>query len=105
MDKFKEAFEKALKGGGRFSEVANNCVGSCVAQFDEKCADVVIELANWDTSKVREKLLRDIDAHVASVREAKISELTSSYEEKLKLSLAGPVEALLDGANSDTWPS
>ncbi|CAJ2663638.1 unnamed protein product [Trifolium pratense] len=105
LDRFKEAFEKALKGGGRFSEAANNCVESCVAQFDEKCADVVIELANWDTSKVREKLLRDIDAHVASVREAKISELTSSYEEKLKLSLSGPVEALLDGANSDTWPS
>ncbi|GAU48113.1 hypothetical protein TSUD_351190 [Trifolium subterraneum] len=105
LDRFKEAFEKALKGGGRFAEVANNCVGSCVAQFDEKCADVVIELAKWDTSKVREKLLRDIDAHVTSVREAKISELTSSYEEKLKQSLSGPVEALLDGANSDTWPS
>ncbi|WJX86396.1 Cell wall protein rhd3 [Trifolium repens] len=105
LDKFKEAFEKDVKGGEKFSEAANNCVGSCVAQFDEKCADVVIELANWDTSKVREKLLRDIDAHVASVREAKISELTSSYEEKLRQSLSGPVEALLDGANSDTWPS
>lgn len=43
-------------------------------------ADVVIEKANWDTSKVREKLRRDIDAHVASVRAAKLSELTSSYE-------------------------
>jgi hypothetical protein len=38
LDKFKEAFEKALKGGEKFSEAANNCVGSCVAQFDEKCA-------------------------------------------------------------------
>lgn len=26
-------------------------------------------------------------------------------QEKLKLALSGPVEALLDGANSDTWPS
>ena len=105
LDKFKETFEKALKGGERFSPAANKCTESCMTQFDEASADVVIELADWDTSKVREKLLRDIDAHVASVREAKISELTSSYEEKLKVALSGPVEALLDGANSDTWPS
>lgn len=26
-------------------------------------------------------------------------------QEKLKEALSGPVEALLDGANSDTWPS
>ncbi|XP_004510375.1 protein ROOT HAIR DEFECTIVE 3 [Cicer arietinum] len=105
LDKFKETFEKALKGGERFSPAANTCIESCMAQFDEASADVVIEQANWDASKVREKLLRDIDAHVASVREAKISELTSSYEDKLKIALSGPVEALLDGANSDTWPS
>lgn len=43
-------------------------------------ADVVVEKADWDTSKVREKLRRDIDAHVASVRAAKLSELTTSYQ-------------------------
>ncbi|KAF1898513.1 hypothetical protein Lal_00032093 [Lupinus albus] len=105
LDKFKETFDKALERGEGFSEAANNCIEFCMAQFDKACADVVIEQANWDTYKVREKLQRDIDAHVASVRAAKISELTSSYEEKLKESLSGPVEALLDGANSDTWPS
>lgn len=43
-------------------------------------SDVIIEQSNWDTSKAREKLQRDIDAHAASVRAAKLSELTSSYE-------------------------
>lgn len=43
-------------------------------------SDVVIEQANWDASKAREKLQRDIDAHVASIRAAKLSELTTSYE-------------------------
>ncbi|RZB97739.1 Protein ROOT HAIR DEFECTIVE 3-like 1 isoform C [Glycine soja] len=105
LDKFKEAFDKALKGGEGFSVAANNCIGSGLVQFDEACTDVVIEQTNWDTSKVREKLLRDIDAYVATVRATKISELTSSYEEKLKQALSGPVEALLDGANRDTWPS
>lgn len=28
-----------------------------------------------------------------------------SLQEKLKEALSGPVETLLDGANSDTWPS
>ncbi|XP_057459098.1 protein ROOT HAIR DEFECTIVE 3-like [Lotus japonicus] len=105
LDKFKEAFEKALNGGDEFSAAANNCIGAHMAQFDEGCADVVVEMTKWDTSKVREKLRHDIDVHVASVRAAKLSELTSSYEEKLKEALSGPVETLLDGANSDTWPS
>ncbi|KAK7261718.1 hypothetical protein RIF29_28036 [Crotalaria pallida] len=105
LDKFKEAFEKALNEGEAFSTAANNCIASYMAQFDEASADVVIEVANWDTSKVREKLQRDIDAHVASVHSAKMSELTSSYEEKLKMALSGPIDALLDGANNDTWPS
>lgn len=42
--------------------------------------DVVIQQANWDSSKVREKLRRDIDAHVAAVCAAKLSELTNLYE-------------------------
>ncbi|ESW07547.1 hypothetical protein PHAVU_010G139100 [Phaseolus vulgaris] len=105
LDKFKVAFDKALNGGEGFSVAANNCSASCMVQFDEACVDIVIEQTNWDTSKVRDKLLRDIEAHVATVRAAKISELTSSYEEKLKHALSGPVEALLDGASSDTWSS
>lgn len=42
--------------------------------------DAAIEQADWDSSKVREKLRRDIDAHVTSVRTTKLSELTSLYE-------------------------
>ncbi|KAL1293155.1 hypothetical protein HN51_053781 [Arachis hypogaea] len=105
VDKFKDVFDKALNRGEGFSLAAKNCIESSMAQFDEASADVVIELADWDTSKVREKLRRDIDAHVASVRDAKLSELTSSYEEKLKEALSGPVEALLDEASGDTWSS
>ncbi|MED6123013.1 Cell wall protein rhd3 [Stylosanthes scabra] len=105
VDKFKDVFDKALNRGEGFSLAANNCIESSMAQFGEACADVVIELADWDTSKVREKLRRDIDAHVASVRAEKLSELTSLYEEKLKDALSGPVEALLDEANTDTWSS
>ncbi|EOY27138.1 Root hair defective 3 GTP-binding protein (RHD3) isoform 3 [Theobroma cacao] len=105
LQKFKEAFEKALNGGEGFSMAARNCTESYMALFDEGCADAVVELANWDSSKVRDKLHRDIDAHVASVRAAKLSELTSSYEAKLNEALSGPVEALLDGASNETWPA
>ncbi|XWS16213.1 hypothetical protein CRYUN_Cryun34aG0065900 [Craigia yunnanensis] len=100
-----EAFEKALNGGERFSMAARNCIESYMALFDEGYADAVVELANWDSSKVRDKLQRDIDAHVASVQAAKLSELTSSYEAKLNDALSASVEALLDGANKETWPS
>ncbi|XP_048432984.1 protein ROOT HAIR DEFECTIVE 3-like isoform X2 [Pyrus x bretschneideri] len=105
LDKFKEAFDKALSGGEGFSAAAHNCSESFMAQFDEGCSDAVITLANWDTSKVRDKIKRDIEAHIASVHAAKLSELTALYEGKLKNALSAPAEALLDGANSETWPS
>ncbi|KAG6395727.1 hypothetical protein SASPL_141851 [Salvia splendens] len=74
-----------------------------MSQFDEEAEGVHVEQANWDASKVREKLIRDIDAHTESVQTAKLSELTSTYETKLNEALSAPVEALLDGASSDTW--
>ena len=48
-------------------------------------ADAVVQQANWDTSKIRDKLRRDIDAHVTTVRDAKLSELTTLYEVIAKL--------------------
>ncbi|CAL5375945.1 unnamed protein product [Camellia sinensis] len=105
LDRFKEAFHKALNRGDGFSVAACDCIESFMSLFDEGCADAIIEQANWDSFKVREKLRRDIDAHVATVRAAKLSELATLYETKLNVALSGPVEALLDGAGDDTWPA
>lgn len=105
LEKFKEAFDKALDSGESFAVAARDCSQSYMALFDEQCADAVIDQANWDTSKVRDKVRRDIDSHISSVRAAKLSELTTLYEGKLKEALSAPVEALLDGASSETWPA
>lgn len=51
-----------------------------LAVYFHSSLDAVIEQANWDTSKVKDKLRREIDAHIASVQSAKISGLTKSYE-------------------------
>uniref|UniRef100_A0A7N0SX25 Protein ROOT HAIR DEFECTIVE 3 homolog n=1 Tax=Kalanchoe fedtschenkoi TaxID=63787 RepID=A0A7N0SX25_KALFE len=105
LEKFKDAFEKALNSGEGFSSASTRCTESFMAQFDEACSDVIIPLAGWDSSKTRDKLRRDIDAHVASVRAAKLTEVTSMFEKKLTEALSGPVEALLDEAGDDTWPA
>ncbi|KAJ8756094.1 hypothetical protein K2173_024641 [Erythroxylum novogranatense] len=105
FEKFKTAFEKALNAGEGFALASTTCSQSCMALFDEGCAEVVIEQADWDTSRVRDKLQRDIDSHITSVRAAKLSEITSSFEAKMNDALSGPVEALLDGANNETWSS
>ncbi|XXG74024.1 hypothetical protein AAC387_Pa07g2848 [Persea americana] len=105
LDSFKEAFDKAINKGEGFAVAARCCVQSYMSIFDEGCADAAIEQANWDPSKARDKLQRDIDAHVASVRTAKLSELNALYEGQLNTALAEPVEALLDAAGDDTWPS
>eukprot|EP00262_Sarcandra_glabra_P002598 TRINITY_DN1299_c0_g1_i7.p1 TRINITY_DN1299_c0_g1~~TRINITY_DN1299_c0_g1_i7.p1 ORF type:complete len:839 (-),score=166.53 TRINITY_DN1299_c0_g1_i7:268-2514(-) len=105
LDSFKEAFDKSLNKGEGFAVAAYSCTESCMSVFNEGCEDAAIEQGNWDSSKVRDKLQRDIDAHIASVRAAKLSELTALYEEQLNRALVEPVEALLDAASSDTWPA
>ncbi|KAK9734516.1 hypothetical protein RND81_04G144800 [Saponaria officinalis] len=105
LEKFKDAFEKALNAGERFSDASHKCKQSALDVFDKGCADSVVEHANWDTSKARSKIVRDLDEHITSVREAKLGELMSRYEAKLKEALSGPIEALLDSANDETWPS
>ncbi|CAN6932510.1 unnamed protein product [Brassica oleracea] len=103
LEKFKASFDKALEIGEGFSSASTTWLKACMDQFDEECAGAIIEQANWDTAKVREKLVRDIEAHVSSVRTSKLSELTSQYETKLHQALSEPVEALLEGASDQTW--
>ncbi|CAA3017457.1 ROOT HAIR DEFECTIVE 3-like isoform X2 [Olea europaea subsp. europaea] len=105
LDRFKDAFNNALNGGKGFAMAARECFEYFMSQFDEGSAEAYIDQANWDSSKVREKLHRDIDAYVAAVHTAKLSELANMYETKLNEALSGPVEALLDGASDDTWPA
>ncbi|KAH0904467.1 hypothetical protein HID58_043970 [Brassica napus] len=73
-------FREALNAEEGFSSSADVCAQSCVSKFDKGCEEAVIEQANWDTCKTREKLQRDIEAHISSVRTAKLSELTTLYE-------------------------
>ncbi|XP_031092080.1 protein ROOT HAIR DEFECTIVE 3-like [Ipomoea triloba] len=105
LETFKKEFDIALNEGKGFAMAARGCTESSMAQFDERCADAVIDQANWDSSKTRDKLTRDIDGHIAVVRASKLAELTTLYETKLNDALFGPVESLLDGASDDTWPA
>ncbi|XP_055825075.1 protein ROOT HAIR DEFECTIVE 3 isoform X1 [Solanum dulcamara] len=105
FERFKEAFEKAVKGGKGFALAARECTESFMSHFDEECTDAIIDQAKWDSSRVRDKLRRDVDAHIAEVCSAKLTEVTTFYETKLNEALGGPVEALLDGAGDDTWPA
>lgn len=43
-------------------------------------SDAAVRHANWDASKVRDKLHRDIEAHASSVRNDKLSNLKATYE-------------------------
>ncbi|WOK99173.1 protein ROOT HAIR DEFECTIVE 3 [Canna indica] len=105
LDEFKEALEKALEKGEGFAVAARDCTQSFILKFDKGCEDAAIEQARWNPSKFRDKFLRDIDTYVASVRAAKLSELTTLYEGQLSRALSEPVESLLESAGDDTWPA
>ncbi|ERN01546.1 protein ROOT HAIR DEFECTIVE 3 isoform X1 [Amborella trichopoda] len=104
-EKFKDRLEQSLKRGEGFAASVCDCMEFAMHEFDQGCADVAIQQANWDSSKVREKLQRDIETHVASVRAAKLSEITAHYEKQVTEALAEPVESLFEAAGQDTWAS
>ncbi|RAL42419.1 hypothetical protein DM860_017599 [Cuscuta australis] len=104
LESFKKDFDSVLNGGKGFAMAARSCTELSMKEFDKGCADAVIAQANWDSSKVRDKLRRDIDTHIAEVRATKLAELTTFFETKLNKALSGVVETLLDEANDKTWP-
>ncbi|BFG28353.1 hypothetical protein CerSpe_146270 [Prunus speciosa] len=105
LEDFKVRLEQSLNRGGEFASSVRTSTQSSMLEFDKGCADAAIQLADWDASRVREKLKRDIDAHASSIRSAKLSELNINYEKQLSASLTGPVEALLETGGKDTWTS
>ncbi|XP_041028943.1 protein ROOT HAIR DEFECTIVE 3 homolog 2-like isoform X2 [Juglans microcarpa x Juglans regia] len=105
LESFKNKLEQSLIKGEGFAASVRTCTGSCMLEFDQGCADATIRQANWDASKVRDKLRRDVDAHASSVRSAKLSEMMANYEKQLALALTEPVESLLEAGQNDAWAS
>ncbi|KAJ0981662.1 hypothetical protein J5N97_009917 [Dioscorea zingiberensis] len=105
LNAFKNDLEQALQNGKGFAVSVRECSRLSMLEFDQGCIDITIKQADWDTSKVREKLRRDIEAHANSVRSAKLEELKTEYEQQLTDALTEPVESLFDAAGQDTWAS
>ncbi|KAJ7548958.1 hypothetical protein O6H91_07G034700 [Diphasiastrum complanatum] len=94
---------KSLDQG--FTSFVQSCRKTCLDEFDKGCADAHIPQAGWDSLKARDKLQRDIEACVASVREQKLLEIENVFKRRLEEALALPAASLLDAASSDTWPA
>ncbi|KAA8537113.1 hypothetical protein F0562_029591 [Nyssa sinensis] len=105
LESFKTGLEQALHRGEGFAASVRTCTQSCMLEFDRGCADAAIQQANWDASKVREKLRRDIEAHASSVRSAKLYEIIAKFEKQLTEALTEPVESLFEASEKDTWAS
>ncbi|CAN1221471.1 Protein ROOT HAIR DEFECTIVE 3 homolog 2 [Linum grandiflorum] len=105
LEDFKIKLEQLLSRGEGFAASVRTCTESCLAGFDKGCRDASIKQADWDASKVREKLRRDIETHASSVRSAKLSEMMAKYENKLDNALSHPVESLFESGEKDTWAS
>lgn len=105
LESFKTRLEQSLHKGEGFAASVRACAQSCMVEFDKGCEDASIRQANWDASKVREKLHRDIEAHAASVRSTMLTEMIAKYEKQLTDMLSGPVEALFEASENDAWTS
>ncbi|KAL5731582.1 hypothetical protein ACHQM5_004294 [Ranunculus cassubicifolius] len=105
LENFKKGLVNPSNKGEAFAASVRHCTQSCMSEFDQGCAEAAIQQANWDTTKVRDKLRRDIDAHAASIRGERLSELKANFEKRLTEALSAPVESLLEASGKDTWAS
>ncbi|KAK8458557.1 hypothetical protein SEVIR_3G398300v4 [Setaria viridis] len=105
LEKFKAGLISSLENGKGFAASVRDNTECSIKEFEQGCADAVIKQANWDCSKILEKVRRDIEDHALSIRESKLSELTTHAKEKLRKALAEPVESLFDAADQTTWAS
>ncbi|CAD6267066.1 unnamed protein product [Miscanthus lutarioriparius] len=105
LEKFKTGLNSSLESGKGFAVSARENTECSLKDFEQGCADAIIKQANWDCSKILEKVRRDIEDHALSIRESKLSELTTHAKEKLRKALAEPVESLFDAADQTTWTS
>ncbi|KAL5206171.1 hypothetical protein ABZP36_034380 [Zizania latifolia] len=105
LEKYKTDLNLTLGSGKGFAASVRDTTESSLNEFDQGCADAVIKQADWDYSKILEKVRRDIEDHTLSVREGKLSELTNHAKDKLRKALAEPVESLFDAAGHSTWAS
>ncbi|KAG0500779.1 hypothetical protein HPP92_000851 [Vanilla planifolia] len=105
LDKFKTELEESLDWGRGFAASVRDSTQSSLLQFDQECSDVAIKQADWDESRIREKLIRDIEAHATSIRSIKLSDLITYYEKQITEELSEPVESLFDTSGRDTWAS
>ncbi|CAI0540778.1 unnamed protein product [Linum tenue] len=105
LEDFKSRLEQSLSRGEGFAASVCACTEYSLAEFDKGSKDASIKQADWDASKVREKLHRDIETHASSVCSAKLSEMTAKYENKLTEALSHPVESLFESGEKDTWAS
>ncbi|KAI3949010.1 hypothetical protein MKW98_021616 [Papaver atlanticum] len=102
-DNFNKALEQSLKKGEGFAASVRIYVVSSMLEFDQGVADASVKHADWDASKLRVKLRRDIEEQAVSVCSAKFEELISNYENQFTKALSEPVECLFESAGSDTW--
>ncbi|VAI13205.1 unnamed protein product [Triticum turgidum subsp. durum] len=105
LEKFKTGLNQSLESGKGFAASVRETTESSLSEFNQGCADSVIKQADWDYSKILEKVRRDIEDHALSVRESKLTELTNHAKEKLRKALVEPVESLFDAAGQTTWAS
>eukprot|EP00850_Spirogloea_muscicola_P005913 SM000027S09694 [mRNA] locus=s27:791318:812741:+ [translate_table: standard] len=104
---FKEALDRRLAAESDvpFAEAANATMRAAVEEFDAKLDDVHVSILGWDTAKPREKLLRDLEAHVATLRLQRLAAITKEAEVNLERAILDPAGTLLDAGTSDTWPA
>ncbi|KAM7500350.1 hypothetical protein LguiA_024764 [Lonicera macranthoides] len=105
LESFKTRLEESLRRGEGFAASVRTCTHACMLEFNHGCADTAVKQADWDVSKVREKLRRDIEAQASAVCNAKLSEQIAKYEKQLTIALTEPVESLFEAGGKETWAS
>ncbi|WJX27472.1 hypothetical protein P8452_16285 [Trifolium repens] len=104
LDDFKTKLGPSLDNYEGFASSVQKWIQSIMLEFDKGAADACVRQANWDASKARDKLRRDIDSHALCVHNEKLLEITTNSKKQLAKALAEPMDLLFE-EGKDTWLS
>ncbi|XP_047310139.1 protein ROOT HAIR DEFECTIVE 3 homolog 1-like [Impatiens glandulifera] len=101
LEAFKFNLDQDLNGGKIFREAAD--WSKLLVKFDSDYKDSKIEQSEWTSTKVRDKLVSQINSHVDSIRSMKKNELTNHVKLKIESGLTESMGAILNKPGNSMW--
>ncbi|XP_045804712.1 protein ROOT HAIR DEFECTIVE 3 homolog 2-like isoform X2 [Trifolium pratense] len=97
---FKTTLDGSLGNGEEFASSVHYWTRYIMLDFDKGSTDASVRQTNWDASKVRDELHKDINSHISSVHIAKLEKEKARKEDRIWFLALNMISLAILGAPS-----